>query len=305
MKDLIEQMCKVRNEKCVWSTDRKSGESLRRGITNLNSQTSSLSTSRTNITRGSASLKWAGSSAVMGGSEVDLNSGESSPRGTHRATDTFEELVPDNPIAFLCCSRDDAIADARVLSAELSIKLDQGIALGGGADTAQHVASCPTFILLLTTHVLLDTNALFEIWTALQHQLRIVTIVISGSGYDFHRAAEILGDLETSLEQAGLGRAARLLRRMPAGTSLNTVGEQLHACLTAIIALPWAPAASKNQTEATISEIVSRMPTPGKKKLVSIRRYQLATRRYSGRHGNEGTASPTNAVEYEAQPSNV
>eukprot|EP00966_Prymnesium_polylepis_P110291 2551859-Prymnesium_polylepis.1 len=159
MKDLIEQMCKVRNEKCVWSTDRKSGESLKKGIANLNSHMSSLSTSRTSITRVSTTLKKTGSSGAIGGSEVDLNCGEISAQATPRATDTFDEAVPDNPAAFLCYSRDDAIADARVLSAELSIKLDQGIALGGGADTAQHVALCPTFILLLTAHVLLDTNS--------------------------------------------------------------------------------------------------------------------------------------------------
>jgi len=99
------------------------------------------------------------------------------------------DVVNKESDVFVCCSRLDGIRHARVLRSELSVKIGRGCAIGGGTDTATFIQASELFIVLLSKELPTDTNAIFEIWLALQLGLPIVTVVITGAGYDFEAAA--------------------------------------------------------------------------------------------------------------------
>eukprot|EP00966_Prymnesium_polylepis_P009484 218729-Prymnesium_polylepis.2 len=85
---------------------------------------------------------------------------------------------------------------------------------------------------------------------ALQYRLPIVSVSITGGGYDYAEASRVYADLPAALERKKTGSAAKLKERLPESVTVASVGESLHATLTAIIALSWSPAASKNQLDA-------------------------------------------------------
>lgn len=81
-----------------------------------------------------------------------------------------------------------------------------------------------------------------------------MTISITGAAYDYEQASINYKQLHT------LSCANDLRALLPAGVTLNDVGESLTASLTSLIALPWTTAASKNQQDALVSDVMSRMP---------------------------------------------
>ena len=101
--------------------------------------------------------------------------------------------------------------------------------------------------MLLTKRVLVDPIALFEAWHALEIGLCVVPVMIAGAGYDYAEAAAAYSDLQASLDKARPGAAQKLQEKLPSGTTIDDVGAKLHASLTAIIAISWSPAGSKNQ----------------------------------------------------------
>jgi hypothetical protein len=105
---------------------------------------------------------------------------------------------------FVCCSRSDALNHARVLRSELSVRLDRGCAIGGGASTAKWIAQSEAVVVLLTKALVTDPDALFEIWTALSLDVPIITVQVAGM-YDFAYAAAKLANLPLALERAGEG----------------------------------------------------------------------------------------------------
>ncbi|KAL3927816.1 MAG: hypothetical protein SGPRY_002660 [Prymnesium sp.] len=161
---------------------------------------------------------------------------------------------------FICCSRDDATSHARVLRSELEIKLGRACAIGGGKDTASLLEESHMIIVLLTRRFLCDPFALFESWKALQFGLPIVTIALTGAGYDYAEAAAFYSDLPNALEAARPGATAEIEELLPAGMSTSELGEQLYGALTAIIALSWAPASSRNHLDALVDDILARVP---------------------------------------------
>ncbi|KAL1525500.1 hypothetical protein AB1Y20_020356 [Prymnesium parvum] len=171
--------------------------------------------------------------------------------GSHTAVVNKESAV------FVCCSRDDALRHARVLRADLAVKLGRGCAVGGGADTAPLIDESDLLVALLTKRLLTDPHCLHEIWLALERGVPLVTVAISGGGYDYERAAEILADLPAALEHAD---ASRLQGLLPTDASVSDVAVRLQANLSSIIALSWNPHARRNQQHAVVDEIVARMP---------------------------------------------
>ncbi|KAL1526947.1 hypothetical protein AB1Y20_015637 [Prymnesium parvum] len=161
---------------------------------------------------------------------------------------------------FICCCREDALSHARVLRSFLSIRLGRGCAIGGSSDTSSHVASSLLVVILLTNKLIYCPSALFEAWLSLRRGLPIVTLAITGVGYDFSEASAAFANLPAALERSAPNKAAELQALLPPDVTVAQVGELLYTCLTSIIATSWSPAASVNQVHAIVDGIIARMP---------------------------------------------
>jgi len=207
------------------------------------------------------------------------------PRG-----DLDQDVVNEESAVFVCCSRRDAVRHARVLRAGLSMKLGRGCAIGGGEDAAKFVVGSELMVVLLTKKLLFDPCCLFEMWLAAQRSLTIVTVAISGSGYDYEDASAALADLSTALDHARSGAAQELQEKLPRGFFVDDVGNVLQNSLTSIIALSWSTA-SKNQLDAVVTDIIASVP---KKKAAGSTQSWHALRRshVSGLARGSSTLSP-------------
>jgi hypothetical protein len=76
---------------------------------------------------------------------------------------TKEEMVLNHEgCVFVCCSRAQVLKDARVLRAELAVKVGRGCAIGGGAETSRFVAETELFVILLFTPPVHTTRFIAE-----------------------------------------------------------------------------------------------------------------------------------------------
>jgi len=253
MKDVVERMAASTRRKIEW---RGSSPTLHFGTASLAQQIA-----RT-IMRANSVESWRSSALRLSFSRES--------RAREQDVSNVQSAV------FVCCSREDAVQHARVLRAALSLRLRRACAVGGGADTADFVPESELFVVLLTRKLLDDPSAIHEIWLALQRKLPLVSIAIAGAGYDFAEANEVLSDLTTSLstdlaaEAKGKRASSRktkqstavedLQRLLPDGVTVDAVGEALHTSLTAVIALAWTPAGSKNHLDAVVDDILERLP---------------------------------------------
>ncbi|KAL1498936.1 hypothetical protein AB1Y20_013457 [Prymnesium parvum] len=199
----------------------------------------------------------------------NLTSGRASSRILRTITSSFSRLTSPDVVnrgstVFICCARADAVSHARVLRSALEVRLGCSCAIGGGLDTDKWIPQSLLVVLLLTKRLLSDPIALFEAWTALQLRLPLATVAITGGGYDYDHASRVYADLHSVLHRSLSVDAEDLEERLPEEHSLSAMGDILHSTLTAIIALPWTPAGSKNQLTALVEDIVARIP---KKKL--------------------------------------
>jgi len=174
------------------------------------------------------------------------------------------DVINTGSVIFICCSRVDAVSHARVLRSELQVKLGRACAIGGGAETSKFINESHLVVVLLTKRLLEDPISLYEAWKALDLGIPIVTVAVTGGGYDYEWAQTVYTDLEGALAKVSPTAVKEMSERLPAHVTVPVVGEQLYGTLTAIIALAWAPAASKNQLDAIVDDIISRVP---KKKL--------------------------------------
>jgi len=181
---------------------------------------------------------------------------------------------------FICCSRPDAVSHAQVLRAEIALHLHCGCAIGGGPQSAQFIDESDLFVVLLTKHLPTDPNALFEIYTALQNSFTLVSVCLTGSGYDFGHAAIALSDLPTALEKARPGSSEELQARLPRHIDVASVGKMLYANLTAIIAIPWSPHFGKNHTDAVVEDIVKRIQRRARQRVSSPRSFRRKSRAF-------------------------
>lgn len=104
-----------------------------------------------------------------------------------------------------------------------------------------------------------DPYALFEIWAALTFSVPLISVSITGKGYDFEAAAETLENLHEAMEQRRPGSAADLQRMLPDGTGVASLGKLIHSNLTAIIAISWNPSQGAHHMDAVVNDIVKRM----------------------------------------------
>jgi len=188
----------------------------------------------------------------------------SSSRTSSRRSDVNGAAVevnnPESASVFLCCSRVDAVLEARVLRSELQMKLNRACAIGGGKNTVAYVENSVVVIVLLTKRLLTDPVALFEIWKALREDVPLISIALTGKGYDFQEAAEAFADLPNWLEKAHAGSESVLQSKLPADKTVSSVGKLIDSALTSIIAIPWAAMQGRYHTDGVLNDICDRMP---------------------------------------------
>mmetsp|Transcript_44704 Transcript_44704/g.124005 ORF Transcript_44704/g.124005 Transcript_44704/m.124005 type:complete len:521 (+) Transcript_44704:2-1564(+) len=265
MKDVVERMARVTARTIRWLGDTEelnSRRAARKRSTSFRKPSLKMS-----ISLSSKSLQASLAGQVKKGARFSAESLARSStlrRGSggsfKRSSRDSAEVVNEESAIFVCCSRDDAVRHARVLRSELSVRLGRGCAVGGGHTSAAFVSRSEVFVVMLTKKLLTNPDCLFEIFMALQYRLPIVSVSITGGGYDYAEASRVYADLPAALERKKTGSAAKLKERLPESVTVASVGESLHATLTAIIALSWSPAASKNQLDAVVDDITSRMP---------------------------------------------
>jgi len=278
MKDIVERMAEVTNRKIGWTGEgsfRRPTKScvLKRAPSFTledfahHHELDTVSTGQQTPKYGSPMRGWvrfaAGpprfadclSAVGLNSTTSSRNSMVNSNRNSTRASPSYTPKNRESAV-FVCCSRRDAILHARVLRSELSVKIGRGCAIGGGTDTATFIQASELFIVLLSKELPTDTNAIFEIWLALQLGLPIVTVVITGAGYDFEAAATAFGSLPVALEAKQPGSTDEMHKRFPRHVELASVGRVLHASLTAIIAIAWNPMGSRNHMDAVTEDIL-------------------------------------------------
>lgn len=178
---------------------------------------------------------------------------------------------PDTSAVLVVCSRRDAVLEARVLRAELATKMNRACAIGGGTNTSKFVEVSDAVVVLLTKQILADPHAIFEIWMALQCSRPLITVAITGKGYDFQQAADALSNFAAAMEADRSGSSAVLQAQLaayadeeahsePGDTDIASVGRLLHSSLTAIIAVSWTPSKGLNHMDGVLNEIVQRIP---------------------------------------------
>jgi len=170
------------------------------------------------------------------------------------------EVTNTESAIFLCCSRRHSLKHARVLRSQLAVKIGRGCAIGGGQNSSSFINESELCLVLLSKPLLTDPSALFEIWLALQRQIPIVTVVLTGDGYSYEEASEVLANLQTEMENARPGSELELQKRLGGRSSVDELGAKVNSSLSAIIAVTWSPFGSRNQLEAVIDDIVARMP---------------------------------------------
>ena len=240
MKDVVERMAEVTGRSVAWTGDKKSPCSPRR----LKRHTTHSKTCTMSLPASSASIdEEDGAGAEIADEEEDEGTSDTKGRAF-----------------FVCCARADAIVQARILRSELEMRLGHGCVVGGSSSSAGLIADCSAIIVLLTRRLPTDPNALFEIWSALQVRLPIITVVVSGAGYSFEEAASSFAKLPTALERAQPGSMEQLQQRLPEGSDIAAVGHVLQASVTAIIAIPWAPQNGTNHMDAVVRDILQRAP---------------------------------------------
>jgi len=160
---------------------------------------------------------------------------------------------------YVVCSPADALNHARVLRSELEIRLGRACAVGGDSDAANRIPVCDIVVVLLTKKLPVGPEALLEIWKALDNGRTIVTVSVTGGGYDYSEAAKTYSNLTSALNSARPNGAAEMAKHLHSSLDVDAVGAKLHADLTSIIAIAWSPHASRNQTLAVVNDICSRM----------------------------------------------
>ncbi|KAL1499616.1 hypothetical protein AB1Y20_011815 [Prymnesium parvum] len=210
------------------------------------------------VLSGGSSLRLSGSNQIVSAALARV-----SRRVSHRMSMGWLKGVTDvvnkESAIFICCSREDAINHARVLRSKLEIRLRRGCAIGGGSDTEKFIPQSSITVVLLTRNLLNNPYALYELWCSVEQMKPLVTVAISGGGYDYSHATAVLCDLRSSLQCVSANHAPELARRLGDATTIDDVGTRLQATLTAIIALSWSPA-SENQLHALVNDIMARMP---------------------------------------------
>jgi len=189
-----------------------------------------------------------------------------------------ENNINRESAVFICCCQTDAIQHARVLRTELSVRLKRSCAVGGGKEAVFFINESEACVILLTRNLPTDATALNEIKMALDSGLPLITVMISGAGYDFVAAADMFDHLQEAMERAHPGRVKdfKMMLSMQTGVKnidVNAIGKIVHASLSNIIAIAWSPENGRNHTDAVLDDIMKRIPKRSKKEQ-RLRRFE-------------------------------
>jgi hypothetical protein len=188
-----------------------------------------------------------------------------------------------NAAMHIVCSCDDALNDARVLHIEMAMKLGRLVSINMPDGSQTKMASnAEAMGVLLTKNLLFEPAALFEIYQAAEQGKTIIPLCLIGRGYDYAGASNHLSNLEAGLSEAKLTELKELLhahssaapddrfqRDQPAGgvtriQPINQLGvpdlqATVLATLPRLIAVNWEPEGGKNQLDATVSNVLTRI----------------------------------------------
>jgi len=163
------------------------------------------------------------------------------------------------PALHILCA-EEALNDARVLQTETAMGLGKVVSTTGAPIDVEDAEAVSV---LLTKEVLNDPVILIQLFKAVVSEKMLVPICLIGRGYDYRAAPLHLADLAPGLGADKLDElTARLGNEVDAKGMPATV-EALQVALTAtlprIIAVNWEPEAGKNQLDATVNNVLSRM----------------------------------------------
>jgi hypothetical protein len=165
---------------------------------------------------------------------------------------------------FLSHNKAEAAAEARMAKDFLSRALEAEVYLDSDnlLDLRQlldGVQQSDVLVLFQTRSLLSRPWVILEIFTAIQHQIPIVTVRVQGLGaapYDFEDAQRFLDNFTVELERRNPGAGKMITDN---GFDLASVGEELRRVVPSIISKDYTPSASANVLHAQILDLVQAM----------------------------------------------
>jgi len=248
LKDVVERMCNATGHRVQW-----------RGTEMSDSRSSCFRTRKLSIhpkTRISAGFRSSSSRPPI------------SRRSSRNDLDTTVCIV---------CTK-GSLGHARVLRSGLEIRLAHSCSVACGVGGSNAVVKSSLLVVLLVKEIVLDVHSLYYIWRALEAQLPIAAIALTGGGYDYEVASRMFSNLPAALSTDAVDELQQLL---PGQVSIAQVGKQLLSSLTAIVAIAWSPNGTANQMAAVLESITERVPNELKGALTRRSKYDSSGRRGS------------------------
>jgi hypothetical protein len=159
-----------------------------------------------------------------------------------------------------------------------------------------HVRKSEALVVLQSAGVLTRPWCLLEMYAAIEASVPIIAISMTGKGYDFASAVNLLQNLETSLDKLNPG-AADLLRSED--VDLTKMAFTLSSVLPNIISVPFNSSSSGNAIKAALLDIVdalqdaSPLPPPKDlKKWLEKRGGTVAATTTVCEHGSAASSKP-------------
>jgi hypothetical protein len=168
------------------------------------------------------------------------------------------------------------------------------------ANLVQHVRNSDVLAIIQSAEVLQRPWCLLEMYAAIEAGIPIIAIAVSGKGYDFATATDLLLHLDTALDIVNPG-ATDLLRSE--GVEPIDIAFRLSNILPKIISLPFNGSESANRIKASLSDIVDAMqtalPLPLEQDQARWLKNRPAASIEARRHGDASPAvvTPTAAVK--------
>jgi hypothetical protein len=253
MKDVVEKLAQRTQRDIKW--ERGPGQRTRRSERGSQSrmastgQGSKAARSTTARAKARGSLKLEASGLVKALRKNTLQQNAMQKADALKRSLGLDPVTNKGSAVFVCCSRSDALNHARVMRSELSVRLNRGCAVGGGASTAEWIAKSEAVVVLLTKALVTDPDALFEIWTALSLDIPIITVVVVGM-YDFAYAATKFADLPVALERVGEGSDKGLSSRRKSSRLQRSQRSESQKGLHSPLSLKWLSSQRSDMSES-------------------------------------------------------
>ena len=213
--------------------------------------------------------------------------------------------------AFLSHHKLGCAMEARFLKSELERMLGGEIFLDSDdlkdlRRLGQHVIDSDVLVLLQSSEVLLRPWCIFEIVTAIDAGIPIVSIVVASKGYDFVEMGNLMLHLDTLLEERNPG-APKLLTET--GIDLKAAAWKLSSTIPNVISIGFNSSGSQNSIMASLMDLIdglrSAYPVPLDKtfddwltaredQLVSSEQHGMASpQKHPDRSTADGVSLPT------------